>query len=61
MTFKYTMNEVVSVAKQASSDLVTFLKKFKKTIEVKNVEDDKDYRQKDIDLLWNRKKTVVTL
>jgi hypothetical protein len=56
MTLKYSMTEGVRVAKQASSDLEEFLKKFEETIEVKNVEDDAEYREKDIDLLWLRQR-----
>lgn len=49
---KYTMNETLKVAKQASMDIENYLKSKPETVSVINVEDDKRFQEKDIDLLW---------
>ncbi|MGI2747623.1 hypothetical protein ACRS52_02450 [Bacillus cytotoxicus] len=59
MRKKYTMNEAANVAKKAATDITNFLKTFEETIDVINVEDDEQYRTKDIDLLWIRNKNGV--
>jgi len=46
------MNEAMDVAKQASADIEKYLKSFKETIEVLNVEEDTYYQEKDIDIIW---------
>ena len=48
----YSMQETMDVAKTSSSELEHFLRKQKGTIDVVNVEDDKYFQEKDIDLLW---------
>jgi len=50
--FQYTMGEGNRVAKQASKDIADWLSKKPETIDVKNVEDDHYYREKDIDLIY---------
>jgi hypothetical protein len=50
--YHYTMKEASSVAKQASSDIEMWLRKKSEAIAVINVEDDADYREKDIDLIY---------
>lgn len=52
MTYKYEMNEVMNVAKQASYEIEKYLRSLECTIDVTNVEDDTAYREKDIDLIW---------
>lgn len=48
----YTMNETMKIAKIASLEIENFLKKRPETIAVINVEDDKYFQRKDIELLW---------
>lgn len=48
----YTMNSTMEVAKQASIEIEAFLRSKPETIAVINVEDDKHFQKKDIDLLW---------
>jgi len=50
------MNEVMTVAKQASLELEQFLKSIPETIAVINVENDRKYMTPDIDMLWVRSK-----
>lgn len=52
MTYKYSMDEALSVAKRSSSDIEKYLHSIKSTISVTNVEDEPSYQEKDIDLLW---------
>jgi hypothetical protein len=46
------MNSTMEVAKQASVEIEAFLRRKPETIAVINVEDDKHFQRKDIDLLW---------
>lgn len=52
MVKKYTMNEATAVAKIAARDIEEYLRKNPKTLKVENVEDIREYREKDIDLIW---------
>jgi len=46
------MAPMLNIAKQASSDIEKYLYNLKETVGVLNVEDDKRYQKKDIDLVW---------
>jgi hypothetical protein len=48
----YTMSSTLAVAKKASWRIENFLKQKKETISVINVENDKFFQKKDIDLIW---------
>lgn len=48
----YTMDSTLEIAKVASIKVEDFLRKIPETIDVINVEDDKYFQKKDIDLLW---------
>lgn len=52
MIFRYKMNEVMDVAKQASSQVEKYLRSLECTIKVINVEDEPNYQEKDIDIIW---------
>ena len=52
----YTMKETLEIADKAYADIEKFLLSKKETIAVINVENDKDFQKKDIDLLWIFKK-----
>lgn len=52
MSYSYNMNEVLDVAKQASSQIEEYLRNLKNTVDVINVEDDINYQKKDIDIVW---------
>lgn len=43
---------MLDIAKQASDDVEKYLRGLKETIDVVNVENDKRFQKKDIDLLW---------
>lgn len=49
---QYEMKPMLDIAKQASDDIEKYLKQKPETIAVINVEDDKHFQKKDIDLLW---------
>ncbi len=50
--YSYTMNAASGVAKQAARDIEAWLLAKPEAIEVINVEDSSDYREKDIDLIY---------
>jgi hypothetical protein len=52
MIKRSTMGERTEVAKQAANEIETWLWKFKITMDVVNVENDKKYQGMDVDLLW---------
>lgn len=52
MPIRSTMGERSRVSKQAAAEIEAWLKKNPITREVRNVEDDRRYRQLDIDLVW---------
>ena len=56
--FHYTMHEANSVAKQAAKDIEDWLRKKPETINIINVEDDPNFRNKDIDLIYKYKNKV---
>ncbi len=49
---KYTMDAASKVAAIATEHITSFLNSRSNTIEVINVENDSNYRKKDIDLIW---------
>tara|TARA_Y100000310_G_scaffold342145_1_gene443984 strand:+ start:74 stop:604 length:531 start_codon:yes stop_codon:yes gene_type:complete len=52
----YTFKEKNEFSKIGISVVCSYLNSISKTINVKNVEDDKNYQKNDIDLVWNYKK-----
>ncbi|WP_162053381.1 hypothetical protein [Pontibacter pamirensis] len=52
---KYSMEGASEVADKAAAEIEALLRRQPATVEVINVESDPSYREKDIDLLWNRK------
>lgn len=52
----YTMDEQLNIAKRASKEITTFLEHLPYSISVMNVEDDRAYQKRDIDLLWKYEK-----
>ena len=56
MIRSYTFDEKNKFSKEGINVVCSYLKSLKKTIEVKNVEDDKNYQKNDIDLVWIYKK-----
>lgn len=54
MRKKYSMKEANNVAKRASREIEEYLLSLDVTIDVRNVEEDPYYREKDIDLIWYR-------
>ncbi len=50
----YDMSETDAVGKKGTLDIEIYLKKLPETVKVVNVEDETNYRKKDIDLIWNR-------
>ena len=48
----YSMSDGLSVAKQATDDITKWLLSKQETISVQNVEDDQNFRNRDIDLIW---------
>lgn len=56
------MKPMLEIAKQASKDIEKYLRNMPETIAVINVEEDKRYQKKDIDLLWvyiQKGKTII--
>ncbi|MFP4318792.1 MAG: hypothetical protein ACLFQ7_07470 [Phormidium sp.] len=49
----YSMNDGMTVAKRASRDIEAWLNQIPETLGVENVEDDPEYQQMDVDLLWH--------
>ena len=52
MNRQITMNNGMDVARQAAADIESWLKKYRGTIGVVNVEKDPDFQKADIDLIW---------
>ncbi|MDM9381770.1 hypothetical protein QUB80_13765 [Chlorogloeopsis sp. ULAP01] len=52
MTYAYSMDDVVQVAKQTACDIEAWLWAKPETICVTNVENKLDYQRRDIDLIW---------
>lgn len=50
--YKYTMNDTLKIAKQASEDIEKYLNSLSGTVNVVNVEDYPTYQKKDIDVLY---------
>lgn len=57
--YSYTMEDGYAVAKRATNDIDKYLRSKIETLKVTNVEDDPDYREKDIDLIWEFQKDGV--
>ncbi len=51
----YSMKETMNVASLASKEIENFLLNTENTVDVINVENDRYFQKKDIDLLWVRK------
>ena len=49
---QYEMKPMMDIATKASLDITSYLESLAKTIAVINVENNKSYQKKDIDLLW---------
>ena len=56
MTKGYSMEETSRVADEAALEVSSWLQSLSETVSVKNVENDREYQKKDIDLLWTFKK-----
>jgi hypothetical protein len=56
MVKSYTFEEKNDFSKKGIDIVCKYLRSLKKTIDVKNVEDDPDYQKNDIDLVWVYKK-----
>ena len=61
MPKKHSMKSASKVAQQATDDITQFLENQSATIAIQNVEMDKYYQQKDIDLIWTYQKNGKTL
>lgn len=48
----YSMNEACDTADEGTEHIINFLNALNITVEVRNVELDKEYQKKDIDLIW---------
>lgn len=61
----YTFEEKNNFSKSGISVVYTYLLRLKKTISVKNVEDDPNYQKNDIDLVWiyvkNEKELMISI
>jgi len=55
------MNNGMEVAKQAAVDIVSWLKKYRGTIGVANVENNPDFQKADIDLIWVSRRGADTI
>lgn len=49
---QYEMNPMLEIGQIASKEVEKYLRSLKETVEVINVEDNKHFQKKDIDLLW---------
>ncbi|MEH2390931.1 MAG: hypothetical protein V7K21_04405 [Nostoc sp.] len=56
MTYAYSMDDAVQVAKQAATNIEVWLWSKSETISVQNVEDDPDYQRRDVDLIGQRRR-----
>ena len=56
MTKSYTFIEKDNFSKRGIEIVCRYLKSLKKTVQIKNVEGEKDYQKNDIDLVWVYKK-----
>lgn len=61
MTKGYSMEETSRVAQEASLEVSSWLQSLPETVSVENVENDREYQKKDIDLLWTFKKDEKTV
>jgi len=61
MIKSYTFAEKDKFSKKGIDVVCDYLNSLKKTIEVKNVENDKNYQKNDIDLIWVYKKDNTSL
>lgn len=52
MLNRYTMSEASLVANRGAQDIENWLRSFKCTLEVINVENEPEYQARDIDLIW---------
>jgi len=57
---KYSMEDACHVAQKGTEDIEKYLREKPETLSVTNVEDNPEYREKDIDLLWNYSKNGRT-
>jgi hypothetical protein len=53
---RISMQDGVSVARQAAADIEAWLWGLEQTLGVENVEDDPTYREQDVDLIWTTRK-----
>ena len=49
----YSMDDGMSIARQASRDIEAWLNGIPETLGVENVEDEPEYQKMDVDLLWH--------
>ena len=61
MNRQITMNDGMEVAKQAAAEIESWLKKYRGTIGVVNVENNPDFQKADIDLIWVSKRGTDTI
>ena len=61
MNRQITMNNGMEVAKQAAAEIESWLKKYRGTIGVANVENHPDFQKADIDLIWVSKRGTDTI
>lgn len=55
MLKRYSMSDASEIANRAAADIESKLRSQPATVDVVNVEDDAEYRAKDIDILWRRR------
>jgi len=61
MTRQYSMSNGQDVARQAAAEIEAWLKKYRGTVGVANVERDPDFQKADIDLIWVSKRGAETI
>ncbi|MEK7328958.1 MAG: hypothetical protein AAB217_27245 [Chloroflexota bacterium] len=61
MNRQITMNNGMDVARQAAADIEAWLKKYRGTIGVVNVENNHDFQKADIDLIWVSRRGTDTI
>lgn len=54
----YGFNNVNQIAKQGAEEVTEFLYSMKSTVRVENVENDPEYQEKDIDLIWHYRSKI---
>jgi hypothetical protein len=61
MPRRYTMNEATQIARRAARDLTAWLSADPRTVRVRNVEDDPEFRRADVDLIWETRRRAYKI